>query len=153
MWVNRMGARYIVSACLAGVRCRYDGEARTNARIAGLVQAGLALPLCPEQLGGLPTPRPPAEIQGGDGHDVLAGKARVINVQGEDVTDAYIRGAQETLHLARLFGATEAILKGRSPSCGRDLIYDGTFQRRLRPGRGVTAACLQEAGVNLHVAD
>jgi uncharacterized protein YbbK (DUF523 family) len=77
----------------------------------------------------------------------------VINVQGEDVTDAYIRGAQETLHLARLFGATEAILKGRSPSCGRDLIYDGTFQRRLRPGRGVTAACLQEAGVNLHVAD
>ena len=148
-----MGSRYIVSACLAGVRCRYDGDAKTDPRIEGLVRAGLALPVCPEQLGGLPTPRPPAEIQGGDGHDVLAGKARVINERGEDVTAAYIRGDRETLHLARLFGATEALLKGRSPSCGRDLIYDGTFQRKLRSGPGVTAACLQEAGIRLRVED
>lgn len=144
-----MGTKYIISACLAGVGCRYDGDARSNARVEELVRSGLALPICPEQLGGLPTPRPPAEIHGGDGYDVLAGKARVINDRGEDVTLAYIRGAREALHLARLVGATEAILKGRSPSCGRDLIYDGTFQRRLRCGWGVTAACLENAGIRV----
>jgi uncharacterized protein YbbK (DUF523 family) len=97
----------------------------------------------------LPTPRPAAEIVGGDGSDVLAGRARVLTRDGTDVTDAYVRGARIALEAAQKAGAATAILKARSPSCGRDLIYDGTHSRTLTAGNGVTAALLLAHGITV----
>jgi len=99
--------------------------------------------VCPEQLGGLPTPREPAEIQGGDGQDVLSGRARVRTARGRDLTDSFLRGARETLRIARECGCVGGLLKSRSPSCGVHQHYDGTFTGTLQPGPGVTAALLR----------
>ncbi len=137
----------VVSACLAGYRCRFDGTTRENPAIARLVAAGEAIPLCPEELGGLTTPRMPSEIQHGDGTDVLEGKARVRNLAGEDVTEAFLAGARETLAIARRVGATTAILKDGSPSCGSTRIRDGTFTNTRRSGLGVTSAMLLRNGI------
>src|SRR5690554_5343526 len=106
----------IVSACFAGVNCRYDKKHNKIDKIRKLVREGKAIPVCPEQMGGLPTPRNPAEIVGGDGDDVLDGKAKVIDNQGNDVTQQFVEGAREALAMAQAVGATEAILKERSPS-------------------------------------
>ncbi len=138
-----------MSACLAGRRCRFDGQANPDDEVARLVAEGRAILICPEVDGGLSTPRPPAEIVGGDGHDVLEGKARVITDAGADVTDAYVSGAQHALEVAQRAGATEAILKARSPSCGKGEIYDGSFSRALQAGDGVTAALLEENGIEI----
>ena len=105
--------------------------------------------ICPEEDGGLGTPRLPAEIVGGDGHAVLQGRARVVASDGRDVTKEYVRGAHLALEAATRAGARTAILKARSPSCGRGDIYDGTFERRLTAGDGVTAALLQRAGIEI----
>ncbi len=135
-----------VSECLNGTPCRYDGMAKPNIAAQELVKAG-AVCICPEVLGGLDTPRPPAEIQGGDGFDVLCGRARVVNNAGEDVTAQYIRGAEAALAICRKFGVAEAVLKARSPSCGSGFIYDGSFTGTLRQGVGVTAALLLRNGI------
>lgn len=139
----------LVSACLAGCRCRYDGGANPISEVGHLVAGGRAVLVCPEEDGGLGTPRPAAEIVGGDGHDVLAGRARVMTEAGDDVTDAYIAGAEKALAAARAAGATTAILKARSPSCGTAEIYDGTFSGSLAAGDGVTAALLQRNGITV----
>jgi uncharacterized protein YbbK (DUF523 family) len=139
----------LVSACLAGCRCRYDQQACTHAAVVTLMAKGQAVPICPEQLGGLPTPRPPCEIVGGSGEDVLDGRARVLDCDGRDVTALFLAGAQEALRLAHLVGASEAILKENSPSCGSHAIYDGTFTRSRRAGRGVTAALLRRHGIRV----
>jgi len=110
---------------------------------------GEVIPVCPEQLGGLQTPRPPAEIRGGDGGAVLDGKARLITPHGEDVGEAFIRGAKEALNLARLVGVERAILKEKSPSCGPYFIYDGTFCGRIVAGRGVTAELFNREGISV----
>jgi Uncharacterized conserved protein len=107
------------------------------------------IPVCPEVLGGLSTPRPAAELSSGDGAAVLAGEAVVVNVDGHDVTAAYRRGAEAAVALARATGATRAVLKARSPSCGSSRVYDGTFSRRLVEGQGVTAAALRAAGLEV----
>ena len=125
-----------VSACLAGECCRYDGKANLDPRAAVLRKQG-ALIICPECLGGLSTPREPAEIIGGDGADVLDGKARVITKSGCDVTDAFLSGAEASLAMCREKGITDAFLKARSPSCGCGIIYDGTFAGVRIPGDGV----------------
>ncbi|NMB46882.1 MAG: DUF523 domain-containing protein [Firmicutes bacterium] len=138
---------YLVSACLAGARTRFDGTARPDPQIVQLVREGRAIPICPEQLGGLATPRPASEILSGDGSDVVEGRARVITSEGQDVTTAYLVGARETLRLAEDWQVAAAILKARSPSCGSFEIYDGSFQGRLRPGLGVTAVLLKQAGL------
>lgn len=138
----------LVSACLAGVPCRYDGRSKPDATVVALVDAGEALPVCAERLGGLDTPRPPAEIVGGDGHDVLAGRARVVTDAGADVTDAFVRGARACADLATAHGVTEAVLQARSPSCGCGQIHDGTHSGRLREGDGVLAAVLQSSGIS-----
>jgi uncharacterized protein YbbK (DUF523 family) len=144
----------LVSACLIGKRCRYDGDGFDGyPELARLVEEGRALPVCPEQLGGLPTPRPPAELQGGDGADVLAGTARITRIDGPDVTEAFLEGARETLAIARSCGATAAILKARSPSCGSKQVYDGSFSGALKPGKGLTAAMLEQAGLALYDED
>lgn len=129
----------LVSACLLGTPCRYDGAGKADARVLALAAKRRLIPVCPEQLGGLPTPRPPAERVGG----------RVLTTGGADVTDAFLRGAEETLRLAQLFGCKTAILKARSPSCGSGRIYDGTFSGTLVSGSGVTAALLRQNGITV----
>ncbi|WP_018086206.1 DUF523 domain-containing protein [Desulfurispora thermophila] len=139
----------LVNSCLLGLRAKYNGGDNTVPALVELCRRGLILPACPEQLGGLPTPRPAAEIRGGSGADVLNGRARVVNCQGEDVTGQFIQGAREVLKICHLFGIRAAILKERSPSCGGRFIHDGTFQDRVIPGRGVTAALLQSEGIRV----
>lgn len=141
----------IVSACLAGLNTRYDGKASIDEEVYRLVKEGKAIPVCPEQLGGLATPRLPSEIRGGTGSDVLEGRAVVVNAKGEDVTENYLRGAYEVLKLARQVGAEKVILKARSPSCGFGCIYDGTFSRKLVEGNGVTAELLKREGLLVEV--
>lgn len=138
--------RYIVSACLAGVSCRYNSGHSRNEEVVRLVREGKALPACPEQLGGLPTPRPPAEFRKGDGRAVLSGRADVADGSGRTVTDSFLKGAIEFTRLAKAFRAKGAVLKDRSPSCGPRRVYiDG----HLRGGRGVAAALLEAEGVKL----
>jgi len=126
----------LVSACLLGIRCRYDKGHNRNEEIIKTVKETRFIPICPEQLGGLPTPRAPSNIINGDGKDVLNGNARVISTTGDDVTGAFIEGAQESLKLAILSGAKKAILKRRSPSCGLSTPYCETNSGY---GPGVTA--------------
>ncbi len=137
----------LVSACLAGLPVRYDGSGNRSHVVSRLVEQGRAVLVCPEVDGGLGTPRPPAEITGGDGSDVLGGRARVLTEDGTDVTEAYVKGANRALDAARSSGATAAILKSRSPSCGRGRIYDGTHSKTLTSGDGVTAALLRANGI------
>lgn len=137
----------LVSACLVGIPCQYDGGSCPNDQIQYLATQGGALPFCPEVAGGLPTPRPPAEVQGGDGADVLEGRARVVNVEGRDVTAEFLAGAQKALRVAQRWDIKEAVLKARSPSCGVGQIYDGSFSGRLVEGNGVTAALLKREGI------
>jgi len=138
--------RYVVSACLVGCRCRWDGAGREDPRAVELLRQGLALPVCPEQLGGLATPREPAELSGGDGEAVLRGEARVLTLSGRDVTDAFVKGAQEAARLALSFGAEAALLAPRSPSCGVSSVHGGGA---VVPGMGVAAAALTRAGLKL----
>lgn len=133
----------LVSACLAGIPCRYDGQSRGREEIVALVEAGEARAFCPEASGGLRIPRVPSEIVDGDGHDVLDGRAKVMSKDGRDVTAEFIKGAQAVLELCRKTGVEEVLLKSKSPSCGVGKIYDGTFTGTLRPGDGVTAALLK----------
>lgn len=140
----------LASACLCGVRCRYNGESEDRAEVIRLVRDGEALPVCPEQIGGLSTPREPAEIVGGDGHDVLSGKARVVTRDGRDVTAEFLRGAAEVLRLARETRAVEVLLKSRSPSCGHGVINRGG---QTVIGDGVTAALLAKEGIRVRCID
>jgi uncharacterized protein YbbK (DUF523 family) len=137
----------LISACLAGVKCRYDGGSNRVDEIEKLITEGKGVLVCPEQLGGLPTPRIPCEIKNGDGSSVFKRSAAVYNREGEDLTDCFIRGAEETLKIAKLYGVKKAILKARSPSCGKDRIYDGSFQKKLTQGDGVTATLLKIHGI------
>lgn len=139
----------IVSACLAGLNCRYNGQSSLYKEVEELVRKGSAIVVCPEQLGGCPTPRPAAEISGGSGADVFDGKARVIRNDGKDVTQEFIKGAEEVLKIARITGAKIAILKSKSPSCGCGLIYDGSFSGKLIDGNGVAAELLMRNGVKV----
>ena len=139
--------KVVISACLLGVRCRYDGGASRNEAAIKQSEMDELIPVCPEEAGGLSTPRPPAEIVGGNGDDVLNGKAKVVTVDGTDVTDAYLKGAHHTLQVAQSHGATQVILKARSPSCGCGAIYDGTFSGTLTSGDGVTTALLKRHGI------
>lgn len=137
----------LVSSCLAGVPCRYDGNARPDDHVVAEVAAGRALPLCAEVLGGLPTPRPAAEIVGGDGHDVFAGRARVLTADGEDLTAEFVEGAREVARRAVAEGVSEAVLQARSPSCGCGRIYSGAHDGTLVEGDGVVAAALRQRGI------
>ena len=129
--------KILVSACLLGVRCRYDGKSKPHPAVERLMEQHTLIPVCGEIFGGLPTPRVSAERQG----------ARVVTADGRDVTAAYRRGAEEVLRLAKLYGCKAAILKERSPSCGSGRIYDGTFTGTLTDGWGVTAELLRDHGI------
>ena len=132
--------RILISACLLGMPCRYDGASKPHPLAAALAQRHELVPVCPEQLGGLPTPRPPAERQG----DAVRTQA------GADVTEQYRRGAEEAARLCRLLGCQAAVLKERSPSCGSGEIYDGTFTGTRVPGDGVTAERLRAEGIPVY---
>ena len=132
--------RILISACLLGARCRYDGASKPQPWVAALAERHTLVPVCPEQLGGLPTPRPPAERRGD----------RVLTRNGGDVTAQYRRGAEEALHLCRLLGCEAALLKERSPSCGIGMVYDGTFTGALTAGDGVTAELLRAQGIPVY---
>lgn len=129
----------LISACLLGIRCRYDGQSKPLGCLEALLHSHVLIPVCPEVLGGLPTPRVPAERQG----------ERVMTCDGRDVTAAYCKGAEEALRLARMAGCACALLKERSPSCGSGLIYDGSFSGRLCAGDGVCASLLKKNGMRV----
>ncbi len=155
-WRRTSGASeqsMLVSACLLGVNCRHDGQNKLNEKITRLATQKLLIPVCPEQLGGLGTPREPMRIIDGAGAEVLGGKARVMNKSGKEVTENLVRGAEEVLKIAKSLGVKEAILKARSPSCGCGEIHSGTFPDRLVEGDGVTAALLKISGINVITED
>ena len=131
--------KLLVSACLLGVACRYDGKSKPDNAVIQLKDKYALIPVCPEILGGLPTPRIPCEIRHG----------RVLNRAGEDKTAEYRRGAEEVLRLARLFGCGTAVLKKKSPSCGSGEIYDGCFSGRTVSGDGVCAGLLKANGITV----
>jgi uncharacterized protein YbbK (DUF523 family)/GNAT superfamily N-acetyltransferase len=139
----------LVSACLVGVACRYNAACRTDPELVRRFAEGGLLPVCPELAGGLGLPRPPSEIRGGGGAEVLEGRARVIDREGRDSTEAFVAGAEATLALARAAGATEAFLAANSPSCGVGEVYDGSFSGRKVLGDGVAAALLARNGVRI----
>ncbi len=139
----------LISACLCGVNCKYNGANNAHPEFIELLKHGELLPVCPEQLGGLPTPRPACEIRGGSGQDVINGKSQVVDNIGEDISPYFVKGAQETLALANNAGIDVAILQRRSPSCGCGKIYDGTFSGKLVEGDGVTAALLKVNGIKV----
>ncbi|WHY71013.1 DUF523 domain-containing protein [Fictibacillus enclensis] len=139
----------LVSSCLAGLEVRYNGTHSLDNRISKLVDENKAVTICPELLGGLLTPREPAEIVGGDGEDVLDGKARVVEKSGNDVTELYIKGAYATLEKAKKMDATLVVLKENSPSCGSLMIYNGEFKGNKIVGNGVTSALLKRNGLQV----
>ncbi len=139
----------MVSACLAGERCRYNGQSRADARITALREKNEAVAVCPEVLGGLPVPRLPCEIIGGDGKAVLQGRARVIDSAGEDVTAALLAGSLAALRLAQAHAVDLAVLKTKSAACGCGRIYDGSFSGTLRSGSGILTALLEQAGIRV----
>ena len=134
--------KILVSACLLGLCCRYDGKEKADERVLRLLERDdiQLVPVCPEQLGGMETPRLPSERRG----------ETVVNSAGKDVTGHYEKGAAQALKTARLYGCKAAILKERSPSCGCGQIYDGTFTRTLIPGDGITAELFREQGIRVY---
>lgn len=134
---------YLISACLTGINCKYDGHNNYHEIAKKLLDHNLAIPVCPEELGGLPTPRIPSEIV----------KNKVINKQHIDVTNEFQKGAQSTLEKAKLHNIKIAILQKRSPSCGVHQIYDGTFTNSLMSGEGFTTKLLRENGIKVITID
>ncbi|OZB90758.1 DUF523 domain-containing protein [Paenibacillus sp. XY044] len=139
----------VVSSCLSGLKVRYNGTDSLNDVIQQMVAQNKAVAVCPELLGGFVTPREPAEIVGGDGNDVLEGRARVVEKSGRDVSGMYIQGAQRTLQKAREIGASLVVLKEYSPSCGSAMIYNGSFANEKVAGSGVTTALLEREGIRV----
>lgn len=135
--------KIIVSACLAGVNCKYDGTNNINEKIVKFINEHDVILVCPEQMGGLKTPRCPSELIGD----------QVMSKEGKDVTKEYVKGASEVLKIVKRFNIKKAILKSRSPSCGKDEIYDGTFSHKLKKGDGITAKLLMGNGVEVITSD
>lgn len=139
---------YIISACLCGVNCKYNGNNNLNERCLKLFKEGKAVLVCPEQLGGLQTPRNPVELNN-IADKVIEEEGKAISNSGEDVTKQFINGAYETLKIAKELGATRAILKEGSPSCGANYVYDGTFTGNKIKGKGITAYLLEKEGITV----
>lgn len=133
----------LVSACLCGINCKYNGKNNYNKKIFNLVKEGKAIPICPEQLGGLSTPRVPSEIKNG----------RVINKEGIDVTDNFKKGALEVLELCKKLNINKVILKSKSPSCGKGLIYSGDFDGKLVEGNGILTELLLKNDIEVITYD
>ncbi len=139
----RKREKILVSACLAGVNCKYDGTNNINEKITEFIKNNDVILVCPEQMGGLKTPRCPSELNGNF----------VITKQGKDITKQYYKGANEVLAIAKRYNIKKAILKSKSPSCGKNQIYDGTFRHKLKKGNGITAKILMENGIDVISSD
>ncbi|MEM5879131.1 MAG: DUF523 domain-containing protein [Candidatus Aenigmatarchaeota archaeon] len=141
----------LVSACLLGINCKWNRKVKPNKKIIDLSKKEILIPVCPEQLGGLSTPRKPVGIYLGTGEDVLDGKASVRTKNGDDVTEFFVRGAEETLKIAKIFGIKKAILKQGSPSCGCGRTYrlDEKLKNKKVRGNGVTTALLKRNGIEV----
>lgn len=131
--------KILVSACLLGINCKYDGENNKNDKVLEYLKDKEVIPICPEIMGGLPTPRIPSEIKDN----------KVINKDGLDVTDNFLKGAKEVLYLAKLFNVNKALLKAKSPSCGVGEVYDGTFTHTKINGDGITTKLLKENNIEV----
>ena len=140
----------IVSACLLGIKCRYNGESRPDEDLLSSVSKELFIPVCPEQLGGLPTPRVPSEIITGDGFDVLDGRSGIVDTTGRDVTDCFLRGANEIMRIVELLGISTAIMKEKSPSCG---VCHIKRNESIIRGSGVTSALLTQKSIRVISSD
>lgn len=134
----------IISSCLCGINCKYNGENNFNKKLLEMVNNGEATPVCPEQLGGLKTPRVPAEITKDEN-----GNIKVITKDGKDVTEEYNLGAKRALEIAKILGAKKAIMQRRSPSCGYKKIYDGSFSKNLVDGNGITVDLFLKNGIEV----
>lgn len=141
--------RKAISACMAGIPCRFDGQAKLTRAALELVERDEAILVCPEEMGSLPTPRRPAEIVGGDGEDVLLGRAKVLTTDGEDVTAQYVAGAKKAADVVEDSKVNSALLKSKSPACGCSRIYDGSHSGTLVDGVGVFAAELKRRGIRV----
>lgn len=137
----------LVSGCLVGLNCKYNGGNNYDEKIFNLVKQGKAIPVCPEQLGGLTTPRPPSEIR------VIDGKRYVFNSENDDVTKNYNNGAVDILNLAQKLDIKKAILKSKSPACGKGQIYNGNFEKKLIDGNGILAQLLIDNGIDVINSD
>jgi uncharacterized protein YbbK (DUF523 family) len=138
----------LLSACLVGVACRYDGSSAVNSEALHVFRSGEALAVCPEELGGLSTPRSPAQFIGGTGNDVLNGRARILTKEGMDVTEHFVAGAEAVLRMARELGLSTALFKARSPACGKGAVY---CEGRLVTGHGVCTALLLRSRCKVRV--
>ncbi len=139
---------YLISSCLCGINCKYNGSNNVNEECVKLLNEGKAVLVCPEQLGGLSTPRVPAEIKG-TAEGILYDNNKVFTKDNKDVTTEFLKGAMETLHIAKLSNIKIAILKDGSPSCGVNYIYDGSFTGKKVCGKGITATILEENGIEV----
>lgn len=145
-------SKILVSACLIGQKVRFDAKdcLQSNDLLHQWIEQGRVVAICPEMAGGLPTPRPPSEIEPGKSAEhVLNGHGKVLTIQGDDVSSEYIKGAEKALELAKKHNIKVAILKARSPSCGSKQVYDGTHSKKLVAGMGVTAQILTDNGISV----
>lgn len=143
----------LVSACLCGINTKYNGKNSFSPGVLKFIREGRVIPVCPEQLGGLSTPREPCEICGGTGKDVLNKKASVVTSTGKEFTYNFLKGAYETLHIAEQFNIKKAVLKSKSPSCGYEKIYDGSFKKNIITGNGVTAELLIRNKIKIYTEE
>ena len=139
---------FLISACLCGVNCKYNGLNNYNEKCSELFKEGKAILICPEQLGGLSTPRVPSELKG-SANDILNGKGKIMTKDGDDVTLQFIKGAKEVKRIVEEVPITMAILKDGSPSCGVNYVYDGSFSGNKIEGKGITAEILNEMGIKV----
>ncbi|MDD5582682.1 MAG: DUF523 domain-containing protein [Candidatus Marinimicrobia bacterium] len=144
-----MKEKLLVSACLVGLSCRYGGNAKPCQKVLEMSTRYDFIPFCPEQAGGLPTPRIPCELRA-SAQAILAGLGEVVNREGEMCTQAFLKGARETVKVLHLLHIQKALLKEESPSCGKNRVFDGTFQGRLIPGCGITAHMLKNEGITIY---
>ena len=138
-----------ISACLLGIPCRYNNQGKSDQEAITIFVNNRCIAICPETMASLPTPRPACEINQGDGHDVLSGQAKVVDKDGHDYSEDFIKGAKKCLDIIKKAGVKEVILKSGSPSCGAVNIYDGSFSGHQKKGQGVFAALLQEHGIRI----
>ncbi len=140
---------YLISACLCGVNCKYNGKNNLNEKCLKLLREGKAVLVCPEQMGGLTTPRIPSELIGSSKDIIEYSKGKILDKEGNDVSVQFIKGAEETLKIAKELGVKKAILKEGSPSCGSSFIYDGSFSGKKIKGEGITTYLLRKEGVEV----
>lgn len=140
---------YLISACLCGINCKYNGLNNYNEICERLLKENKAIPICPEQLGGLSTPRIPCELQG-TANEIIQGKNKVINKDGIDVTEMFLKGANEVLKISKMLNVDKVILKEGSPSCGVNFVYDGTFSGKRIAGMGITSQLLNDAAIDIY---